>query len=488
MIAGLVAAAAFAGCSTAEEASQPPNVIVVMTDDQAMNTFTRRAMPNTFELLDEGTRFTDAYAMPPLCCPARATMLTGQYPHNHGVVQNDYEQLRDKENTLAAWLDEAGYNVGLAGKFLNEYRPKRPAPGFDHWWQIRGNPGYYDYEVLEGKRLRRFGGDRSDYTTLRTTRAAVDFIEGAAGEEDPFFLWASYYAPHSFNRPSEPVCPIRAAQVLPEDWERFRDAPVRRGAAFNEADISDKPPPSRGFPPLTPDQIRKTTQDVRCSLAAVHRVDVGVGEIIDQLRTSGAEHDTVILFISDNGYFFGEQRHPNEKALPYEAALEVPMGIMVPPGVLGSAPVARVADATGTLDLAPTILELAGADPCAGGSCRTMDGRSLLGLMRGDDVGWPAERPRLSELGKECGRYASAQRGEWMYTEWYEGVPPRCETIGRELYDLRHDPHQLDNLLGIPASRSDPAVQARATRLATLLTRLRECNGIAGRDETEDPC
>ena len=488
LVSGLLAVLALAGCGESD-GPERPNVIVVMTDDQAMNSYTRRAMPNTFELLDQGTRFTDFDAMPPLCCPARATFLTGQYPHNNGVVQNDYSQLRDPESTLASWLGESGYNVGLSGKFLNLYFAEKPAPGFDDWWELRSNPGYYGYQVLDGDRIERPGIDPEDYSTLGVTRNAVDFIDAAAGEDDPFFLWASYFAPHAFNNPSDPVCKDRAAQVLPQDWELFRDAPVRFGAAFNERDISDKPPPSRVFLPLADYQVAKLREDIRCAMAAVHRVDVGVGEILDELEESGVEDETAIIFLSDNGYFFGEHRRPNDKAAPYEAALDVPMGAMIPPDVLGDEPVTDVSEPTGTLDLAPTILDLAGAEPCVDDECRTMDGRSLLGLMRGDDPEWPRDRARLSELGKDCGVYASVQRGEWRYSEWYDnGIPPDCGVIGAELYDLGEDSHQLDNLLGIPATASKANVEAQQERMSALLARMQKCNGVAGRDETENPC
>ncbi|MGI9019766.1 MAG: sulfatase family protein [Solirubrobacterales bacterium] len=491
LLAAAVSAPLLAGCSDEPRAAAgAPNVIVVMTDDQAMNSFTAEAMPNTFRLVAEGgTLFTDAYAMPPLCCPARATFLTGQYPHNHGVVQNYYKQLREKKSTLASWLDQAGYNVGLTGKFLNEYHPARPAPGFDHWWELRSNPGYYGYDTLDGDQIETAGTGREDYSTLAVTREAVEFIDEAAGAEEPFFLWASYYAPHVYNKPDEPVCKAHSAQVLPEDWELFAEAPVPRPAAFNEADITDKPPPSAGFAPLTQEQVAQVTEAARCAMAAVHRVDVGIAEILSRLEDAGIDDETAIFFISDNGYFFGEHRRPGEKAVPYEGDLEVPMAARVPPGVLGAKPVERVGEPTGTLDLAPTILELTGAKPCLADECRTLDGRSLVGLLRGEKGSWPHNRVRLSEVGKDCGNYASVRRGDWMYTEWYDqGVPPDCGVIGTELYDLGRDPHQLDNLLGIQATRDRPGVLARQGRMSALLSRMQTCQGIAGRDETENPC
>lgn len=494
LCAALLAGALFAyviatgGEEDFEAPGGAPNIVVVMTDDQALNTFTPRAMPNMHRLLDRGgTRFPEAFATPPLCCPARAGFLTGQYPHNHGVVQNQYEQLRDNENVLPTWLDRGGYNVGLSGKFLNEYHAEEPAPGFDFWWELRGNPGYYDYEVLDGDELQSAGGERSDYSTLPVTEHAVEFVREAAGEEDPFFLWASYYAPHAFSREDEPVCAKRTAQVLARDWRRFEGAPVELPPGFNEQDVSDKPGVFR-LAPLSEEEVAKAVEDTRCSLAAMHRVDDGIGRILEALRVAGAEDDTAIFFISDNGYFFGEHRRAAGKAEPYEGALRVPMGAHLPPGVLGTETQAVVSEPVATIDLAPTILELAGAEACGEDACRTMDGRSLLPLLRGEQEDWPRERSLLFELGKDCGKFASTRGGGWMYTEWYEGEVPDCNLNGRELYDLENDPHQLRNLLGDESTRSQPQVKARKDEMAELLANLRECSGVAGRDETEQPC
>jgi len=468
-----------------------PNVVVVMTDDQAFGSFTRKAMPNLFELLDDGgTSFTDAYAIPPLCCPARAGFLTGQYPHNHGVFQNDYRQLRDPESTLATWLDESGYEVALTGKFMNVYEPTEPAPGFDHWWEVRWLeiPGHWEYPVNDNGELSQTGRAREDYSTLAVTREAVDFIDRAAGEPAPFFLWASYWAPHHYDDDEAEVCDERSVQALPRDWRRFRDDEVKLPPEFNEADVSDKPEHPRGEPRLDAAGVAEAIRDVRCARAAMYRVDAGIGEIVAALRSAGVADDTAILFLSDNGVLLGEHRLTDEKALPYQAALHVPMGARIPAGMLGASPIAEVSEPVGTIDLAPTILELTGAEPCAEAGCRVMDGRSLVGLMRGERRGWPRPRARLTEAGGNCGRYASVDRGRWLYAERFGGKPPDCRTTGTELYDLEADPRQLENLLGMPGTRSRPDVEAKAQEMAALLGELRECSGIRGRDDTDRPC
>ena len=144
LAAGLFAhfAASENAAAAIQAAAPAPNFLIVLSDDQAQNSFKRAYMPHTFaDVVDKGTRFRDGVAAPPLCCPDRAGILTGQYPHNHGVFSNDpgYPTLRDKEDTLPVWLSQAGYRTGFVGKFLNGYRPRRkapPAPGFDRWFSF----------------------------------------------------------------------------------------------------------------------------------------------------------------------------------------------------------------------------------------------------------------------------------------------------------------------------------------------------------------
>src|SRR6476659_679433 len=160
--AGALAAGLFAHFAASENAAAAipaaapaPNFLIVLSDDQAQNSFKPAYMPHTFaDIADQGTRFLSGVAAPPLCCPDRAGILTGQYPHNHGVFSNvgAYKDLRDKRDTLPVWLRGAGYRTGFIGKFLNKYSNvagAKPAPGFDRWFSYIGTPSYYNYTVSD---------------------------------------------------------------------------------------------------------------------------------------------------------------------------------------------------------------------------------------------------------------------------------------------------------------------------------------------------
>src|SRR5436190_10513464 len=181
-----------------------PNFLFVLVDDQATNSFKPRYMPRTFKaIVDPGTNFTNALAAPPLCCPDRAGIITGQYPHNHGVFSNHpgYPELTDPGNTLPVWLHSAGYRTALIGKFLNSYdrtQGDTPAPGFDRWFELlteRRDP-YYGFRVSDQGVTRHYGHDRRNYVTDVLTRKATSFLRAQRGRTNPFFLWLPYSAPH----------------------------------------------------------------------------------------------------------------------------------------------------------------------------------------------------------------------------------------------------------------------------------------------------
>jgi N-acetylglucosamine-6-sulfatase len=224
-----------------------PNVVVVLVDDQALNTFNPRVVPETFaRVVDPGTRFRNGLAVPPLCCPYRAGLLTGQYPHNHGALKNDYSLLREKDNVLSVWLERAGYRTGLVGELMNEHQKVLGETGIPPGWDrvfLIHQAAYYDYTVNDQGELREFGYDDADYSTDVLNRAAAEFIRDAADGERPFFLLLAHVAPH--NSRTEALrhrCHWHAPMSPPghHDWLEFRDDPLPRTASFNEADITDK--------------------------------------------------------------------------------------------------------------------------------------------------------------------------------------------------------------------------------------------------------
>ena len=466
-----------------------PNIVVIMVDDQAHNTFSRKVQPRTFRhLLDDGgTAFPRAAAVPPLCCPARAGFQTGQYPHNHGVTSNNYKLLRDPENVLSAWLKRAGYETGFVGKYMNKYelvRGTRPAPGWDYWWAADGRPDYFDARISdEGEPYTE-----KRYLTSATTDRAIEFLRQAQRRR-PYFLWLSYYAPHVGRDRSQAACPRSAPQVLGRDWRAVRDTRLPRPLSYDERDVADKPAEVRVLPRLDRKARFRIRRNLLCTKAAMRAVDRGVARVVREIKRRGEWERTVIVYLSDNGYFFGEHRIPTGKSRPYREAVEVPFVIRAPKRVLGAAPPKRTAALVTNIDLAPTFLELAGAEPCIGpGRCRILDGISLLALLRGEDD--LRDRAILLELGPErCRRYDGVWTAKANYTEWFaEGQGGRCRTTDLEYYDRTRDPHQLHNLLSRRRAVRGARVVPGSSELRRLLGELRGCAGVAGRDQTERPC
>jgi N-acetylglucosamine-6-sulfatase len=470
-----------------QAAPNAPNFIVIMTDDQALNTWKPSVMPRTFaRMVDGGTDFKEAFAVPPLCCPARASFLTGRYPHNHGVVTNNYRRLADKEDVLPVWLSEAGYQTMFAGKFLNGYeregtnRGLDPAPGWGSWWGLTGDERrYFDYEASVDGIPKSFGTTRSDYVTNTTTEAALDFMRAGAKEDSPYFLWIAHQAPHTTSRDTgSEMCPANLAPTpLQSDLRRTRGVRLPTKPNYYESNVKDKPKPIRSEAPR-PVNPSRPLKSYRCSVAAMTAVDRGVERVFRVLEETGEADDTVVFFISDNGFFFGEHRKGFGKALPYDAATRVPLAIAAPRNVLGGLATRPSKATVGTIDLAPTMLELAGLE----GVHRT-DGRSLVSLLRGDEKSWPLQRKLVLELGVEsrCTGFRALRQRSTLYTEYRRlNAEGECSRGARELYDARRDPFLLRNRLG--TRRVEPTDTRRADDLSAKLEELGSCSGIEGRD------
>jgi N-acetylglucosamine-6-sulfatase len=459
-----------------------PNIVLIESDDQARVTFKRSVMPRTFRLLvDHGTTFTDSVAAPPRCCPSRAGMITGQYPHNHGIVWDDADNLRNPETTLPVWLQDAGYRTAMIGKYLNGWDRPDPAPGWDRWLALAPEPSYYHARVSVDGDWRHL--DQDQYVTDWLTRKADKFIGESASGSDPFFLWLTQYAPHARSGPV-PACKGYAPVPAPGDLKRFRHAPLPHPSSFDEADVSDKPPSIRSLPRMDRDERALARRNYRCGLAALQDVDRGVASVMRTLRRSGAMGNTLVIFTSDNGVFYGEHRLAHGKVEPYEPAARVPLVMRAGPDVLKRPQTARAPAPVAQIDVAPTLLDLTGLQPCNGGDqCRVPDGRSLRGDLEGDPG--PAKRGVLLELHQpgDCG-FSAIRTARRTYVE--RGLPAGDDPCGRtfrELYDRRADPGELENV-----AKREPAI---AGDLAERLAKLRECSGSAeGPDTPGDapPC
>jgi N-acetylglucosamine-6-sulfatase len=470
-----------------------PNIVLVVTDDQTLAQLNEATMPNTLELLGgQGTTFTNSIATTPLCCPSRASMITGQYGHNNGVLANagGYKHLEGKRNVLPAWLRAAGYHTAHIGRWLQGYKGRRVAPGWDEWFTMVGEERtYFDYELSDDGENLHFGNGPRAYVTRVLNQAALRVVRRQVGSPRPFYLQLDQLAPHAdgFVGGSGGEC---AHSAIPPSLTPagFEDATLPIPPSFNEQDVSDKPSFMRVLPSLGPENIAELERQNRCRLASLPSVDEGVRRIVETLAHAGELDDTAIIFVSDNGYFFGEHRVRTEKYLAYEEAIRLPLLIRFPGGVGAGA----VVDApVANIDLAPTILELAGASPCIGkqgGVCRVMDGRSLLPLVQGG--AWPPERALALELARKAGvanaalpcTYQGVRVQGEVYIE-HSSVPDAegvCQPAFEvEHYDLGVDPYELQNLF--PAAPGSAAAAAE-TELAARVTALRDCAGIEGRD------
>jgi N-acetylglucosamine-6-sulfatase len=460
-------AALFAGLVLilAPVAAAKPNIVVLMTDDQTLDSMS--VMPQTQRLLGKkGTTFTRNFVNYSLCCPSRATLYTGQYAHNHGVLGNGpplggYTRL-DKSNWLPLWLQAAGYRTMHVGKFLNGYgrlsSPTEVPPGFDDWHGTVDPTTYsfWNYTVNENGVLHTYGAANEPefYSTDFFARRANELIAAAAPSDQPFFMSVAFLAPHA-GQPVEPGDP--AGQPTPAPAPRhvnaFSTVGLPRPASFNEADMTDKPAAMQRRPLLTPERTAAIQESYQQRLESLLAVDEAVGSIVGGLDAAGELDDTLILFTSDNGFFHGEHRVPQGKILAYEPSIRLPL-IMRGPGVPEDE---RQSQLVTNADLAPTILDA--ADAKAG---RVQDGRSLFGLL--DDPGVQWGRELLIEGGNNQGLTFTALRNyRWKYIEHRNGE--------LELYDLERDPDELTNVA------ADPALGLLRTAMAARLAALRVCAG-----------
>jgi len=444
--------------------SDGPNIVLITTDDQAVVDL--RWMPLTRRLLGAaGATFQDFLAPHPLCCPARAQILTGQYAQNNGVRSNHgehggYGAMRDPDHILPAWLREVGYHTSFVGKYINGYRYHDGIPAGWERWDATVRYGYHGYVQFDGQDLTRPAAYHTDYVAQRS----AEEIRTLAQKDEPFFLWTSFYAPHGVCSPKQEIGCKTPPPVEPQFARAFRHvrAPFLDKPSFNEDDVSDKPRVvvRRGRVDEAEMQ-RLFLQRIR----ALQSVDLGVARIVAALQEAGALDDTVIAFTSDNGYLYGEHRHTG-KTLAYEESVRVPLLVRGP----GIEPGRVLPQTAAMIDLAPTFAELAGAEPSV-----PVDGRSLVELAR--DPHRVADRTLLVQAGIRGPdpkgldwEYRGVRTGRYTFVYWFK-------TGFVELYDRRRDPYELRNVAHDPRYARIVEVLADRTR------ELGDCSGAACRGD-----
>lgn len=411
-----------------------PNVILIVTDDQTADTLPSDppAMPwLQAQLADPTTgwiRFPEAIASTPMCCPSRASLLTGLVAEHHGVTSNEDGTDLDETDTLATWLHEDGYTTALVGKYLNDYpwdRGPYVPPGWDRWF-AKTNDGlattYVGYGVVDQGRWRRFGSSPDDYVTDVLGREAISFVHGAPRDR-PWFL---YFAPPAGHAPWTPA--PRHEGSLEADPP---DAPTE--ALLNR--VVDLPGWVQGLERIDGEragELQTARVRARETLLAV---DEQLRSIWQAVVARGEQDRTVVIFVSDNGYQFGEHRWVGKQA-PFEPSLRIPFA-MRSPWIEGGTDRTLVS----TIDVAPTIAGLAGVTPFP-----EMDGLGLSEVIRGTG-------PQVERLGVPISWAGSGDVPAWSglrtdgltYVRWGDGT--------LEEYRLGDDPEQLHPVEVAPRPR-----------------------------------
>lgn len=456
--------ASLAHCTTAAE-SPRPNVVVILTDDHRWDAMSNMGhplvkTPNLDRIRSEGVRFANAFVTTSLCSPSRASFLTGTYAHTHGVFGNRGEEFNPSATpSFPMLLKQAGYATGYVGKW-HMGRSSQPRPGFDYWLSFSGQGVYQDPPLNENGREFKARG----YMTDILTDYAVKFLE--TKRDKPFCLYLAHKAVHGPFTPAERHKDLFADAEIPKPPsfdDTFAGKPRwQREAAAGDLERKQGQVPD-SLPPATWDGRRQTRLDYYRTLFAV---DEGIGRILQTLEKSGQLDNTVILFAGDNGYFHGEHRR-GDKRLMYEESLRIPLLMRYPPLVK---PNSTVSEMVLNIDLAPTILELAGVKPPAG-----MQGKSFVPLAAGKQVPWRQSflYEYWVDLTPTIPRMVGVRTPEWKLVEY-----PDLDDIP-ELYHLPNDPHEMTNLA------ADAAHAKRVAELRGELKRLMDETGYRSPERSE---
>jgi N-acetylglucosamine-6-sulfatase len=465
-IATVIAAAvigASSGAGAQSPAATPRNVVFILSDDHRYDlmSFMKSAppflrTPNLDRMAKQGAHVRNAFVTTALCSPSRASILTGQYAHRHGVVDNT-SPIPVGTVFFPEYLQQAGYRTAYIGKWHmgEDAESDMPRKGFDHWVSFRGQGTYFDPLLnINGERKQLKG-----YTTDIITDQALNWLRQQRESRDgkPFFLYVAHKAVHAEFQPA------------PRHRGRFAAEPVPKPAtmANTESNYWGKPAwvrAQRGswhgvdfmyHGAMEFDQFYRAYNETLLAL------DDGVGRVLDYLDKSGLSRNTLVVYMSDNGFVLGEHGLI-DKRHAYEESMRVPM-LVYAPGMV--APGTTIETMVRNIDIAPTLLEMAGAR-----SRQPIDGRSVLGAIRGQSVAAPGEM-----LYEYYWEYAFphtpttfALRGDRYKYIYYHGV-----WDVNELYDLRTDPQERVNLINMPAMQD--TVNAMRDRL---FTQLETTNGM----------
>ncbi len=425
-------------CALTTSGAQPfprPNIVFILVDDLrwdalgvAGHPFVKT--PNIDRIAKEGVTFRNTFVTTPLCSPSRASFLTGQYAHKHNIVGNEKPQILNplsfKLTTFPMLLQRAGYETAYIGKW-HMGNDDAPRPGFDRWVSFKGQGVYNDQVINFDGKAEKVPG----YMTDLLSDHAVEFVKRRRAK--PFMLYLAHKAIHGPFTPAERHKDLYADQAIkraPNAQDMLEGKPMLRRT------VGERPAARPGGGP-NGELIRN---QMRCLTA----IDEGVGRLLKVLEETAQLDNTVIIFTSDNGYFWGEHGLGDKRAA-YEESIRVPLFVRYPKMIKPSGAGATREQAALNVDIAPTLLELAGA-PIP----KEMHGRSLAPLFKGDSPKW--RDAFLTEYFAEerfpnIASWRAVRATRWKYIHYteLEGAD--------ELYDLKADPGEMKNLIADPGAQ-----------------------------------
>jgi arylsulfatase A-like enzyme len=462
---GALAGAALIGCGGPGEAADAgaagasraqPNIVVILIDDLRWDEFgvgghPFAETPNIDRLANEGVMFTNAFHAVPLCSPNRASLLTGQYPSRHGIIDNvARDRASHRLRTFPQALRAAGYKTAFVGKWHMGNDPT-PRPGFDYWAGLPGQGRIVDPILFENGAATEVSG----YVTDILTDRALRFID--ADHDRPFFFMLSHkaihpdakqlddgsvdldypmvYLPADRHRGKYDAAVFPRRGNVPDDSAELQSEASRSALSLRASDEITRVFGQDFLDPLTSDETIRRRAEMLLS------VDEGVGRIVAALEQRGILDETLVLFTSDNGYFFGEHGFSIERRMPYDESIRSPLLIRYPTMVAAGT---RTDGLALSIDIAPTLLEIAHAE-----IGDHIQGRSLVPLLTGNPPAdwresvliefYTYENPMPWLVDMD---YRAVRTDRYKYIHWvrYEG----------ELYDLSSDPLEMRNLIREP--------------------------------------
>jgi arylsulfatase A-like enzyme len=442
-----------------------PNLLMITLDDAAWGDMVH--MPRLQELLvDEGVTLRGALAPNPICVPARSSLMTGQHSHNHGTWNTTEEgghglEALDESETLAVWLQEAGYDTFFLGKYPNGYEDGTVVPPGWTGWRGLVDPTTYNFvrpKVSVDGVEQRF----ETYSTTLLSEQSEEMLRDPARAEDPWYMWLNYVAPHHGgpDAPDDPAVlfpddpdPVKTTTPARRDVDTFADLDLPDTPNMFEEDVSDKVLVRPTQRTVSDDRRAQMTEAHQQRIESLQSVDRALGRTIETLEETGQLDETYVVLTSDNGYTLGA--HNLEGKLWYfREMVGVPMYVRGPgleAGTTSQAPVTNV-------DWAPTFAALAGARPTA-----EVDGVDVLPWIGSDAdrrvvpiEAYPVQRGRKR-------LYRGVVVGPWTYVQNRAG---RAEVYYREV-----DEWEMENIAG------DPRYADQVARLKKLVRRTSSCAG-----------